>query len=85
MSQRLTFQSSIGRPSESTAFIEVGPTTSRFALDGGREREREREREGAREREREEAPLALRAARPDTLGYIGRCDQEQGEIKGCRV
>ena len=46
-----------------------------------RERERESERERDREREREEAPLALRAARPHTLGYIGGYDQEQGVIE----
>ena len=40
---------------------------------------RETERES--EREREEAPLALRAARPHTVVYIGGCDQEEGEIE----
>jgi len=39
-----------------------------------------RERE-EREREREEAPLALRATRPHTVGYTGVCDQEQGLIE----
>ena len=33
------------------------------------------------EREREEAPLALRAARPDTVGYAGGCDQVGGEME----
>ena len=39
-----------------------------------------REREEGREREREEIPLALRATRPHTVGYIGECDQEEGVI-----
>ena len=34
-----------------------------------------------REREREHAPLALRATRPHTVGYIGGCDQEEGVIE----
>ena len=29
-------------------------------------------------REREEALLALRAAHPHTVGYVGVCDQEEG-------
>jgi len=37
-------------------------------------------REARERREREEAPLALRATRPHTVGYIGVCDQEQGVI-----
>jgi hypothetical protein len=45
-----------------------------------RERERgERARErGESERESEKAPLALRATRPHTVGYMGVCDQEEG-------
>jgi len=36
-------------------------------------------------REREEAPLALRATRPHTVGYIGVCDQEEGGVRSpCR-
>ena len=31
--------------------------------------------------ERKEAPLALRATRSHTVGYIGGCDQEEGEIE----
>ena len=31
--------------------------------------------------ERKEAPLALRAARPHTVGYTGGCNQEEGEIE----
>ena len=40
-----------------------------------------------REREREEAQLALRAIRPHTVGYIGRCDQEDAHavpVRACR-
>jgi len=42
---------------------------------------REREERERGEREREEAPLALRATRPQTVGYIGVCDQAQGVIE----
>jgi len=31
--------------------------------------------------ERQQAPLALRATRPHTVGYIGGCDQEEGVIE----
>ena len=49
---------------------------------GGRERERERDSERARERrERDTRLRALRATRPHTLGHVGGCDQEQGEIE----
>ena len=34
-----------------------------------------------RERERKEAPLAIRATRPHTVGYIGGSDQEKGVIQ----
>ena len=40
----------------------------------GGEREREREQERGKERERQ-------AAAAQTVGYIGECDQEQGEMK----
>ena len=33
--------------------------------------------------ESQQAPLALRAAHPHTVGYIGGSDREQGEIE-CR-
>jgi hypothetical protein len=39
-----------------------------------------RESAREREREREEAPLALRATLPHTVGYIRGCDQEQGGV-----
>ena len=32
-------------------------------------------------RERDKRSRALRATRPHTVGYIGACDQEQGEIE----
>jgi hypothetical protein len=32
-------------------------------------------------RERDQAPLALRAAHPHTVGYVEGGDQEEGEIK----
>jgi len=37
------------------------------------------------ERERKQAPLALGATRPHTVGYIGGCGQEQGEIESRRA
>ena len=40
----------------------------------GGEREREREQERGKERERE-------AAAAQTVGYIGECDQDEGEMK----
>ena len=43
-----------------------------FVVEGGT-------RERGRERKRDEAPLALRATRPHTVGHIGGSDQEQGE------
>jgi hypothetical protein len=46
---------------------------------GGGEREGERGRQ--RERERQQAPLAFRGTRRHTVGYIGKGDQEQGEIE----
>ena len=42
--------------------------------------DRFRAKERERERERE-APLALRATRPHTVGYIRVCDQEEGAVQ----
>jgi len=36
---------------------------------------------GVRERKRDNRLRALGATRPHTVGYIGECDQEQGEIE----
>ena len=36
---------------------------------------------GVRVRERDNRSRALRATRPHTVGYIGGCDQEEGEIE----
>jgi len=55
----------------------LAKSRSMYYGEHGVERREREEREG----ESEEAPLALRATRPHTVGCIGGCDQEEGVIE----